>query len=164
MFEKMAKPFVNTLIFQDIIKIKVYLCCDRLGGGVLSEFPCSPFETPEPDFLLLALHQSLNTKCHQMHSLRAVPDPLFRELQVDCYLVVVCCHLGMVPVLYQWSFLFLASSYNLPLAIINKEFFFSVFCWCMCSIIFCLISVNCIIVSWRHTVAFWSWSFILMIF
>ena len=52
------------------------------------------------------------------------PDPLFRELQVDCYLVVVCCHLGMVPVLYQWSFLFLASSYNLPLAIINKEFFF----------------------------------------
>ena len=40
MFEKMAKPFVNTLIFQDITKIKVYLCCDRLGGGVLFEFPC----------------------------------------------------------------------------------------------------------------------------
>ena len=164
----MAKPFANTFIFRYIIKTKIYLCCDRLGGKVLCEFSCQLFETPEPDFVLLALHQSLNTKCHQMHLLRVVQDPWFGKLQVDCYLLVVCCHFWMVLVLYQWSFILFTSSYNRPLAVITKECFVfkekktrhinfvneSSFLVVCSAITFCQMSVNCIIVSYRHIVVF----------
>ena len=103
-----------------------------------------------------------------MHLLRAVQDPWFGKPQVDCYLLVVCCHFWMVLVLYQWSFILFTSSYNRPLAVITKECFVfkekktrhinfvneSSFLVVCSAITFCQMSVNCIIVSYRHIVVF----------
>ena len=172
MFEKMAKPFVNTFIFHYIIKTKIYLAATDWAAKSFVSSLVSCLKLPSlTSFFLLC------TSVWTRSVTRCTCWGLCKIRGLGNFRLIVTCWLSVVTFGWSWYFIsglffFFASSYNLPLAVITKECFVfkeiktrainfvneSSFLLVCSTITFCLISVNCIIVSYRHIVAFWLWS------